>query len=109
MIFRNPDNGDSHNITAPTDNRSQPYGCIGKLNTWGCATVIGPKLACSAAHLGAQLGGKEIRISPGDTLNIGGVDYTISSTQLSLNCPDVQYLFFDKEFPAANIAKLWRF
>ena len=104
MIFRNPAFDNSHNIATPADTTLAglyrycgilgPQPLVEQANFIG--TAIGPKLVCTADHIGAPVGTPFL---------YQGQTYSVVSRVVSTKT-GAAYLFLDRAMP--NWAPLWR-
>ena len=92
--FRNPAFDNTHNLTAPTDDRGELWNVTGLLHDRFVVVALGPRLVCTARHLGGITIGST-------TIAIQGVTRVITAIIESPTSTDVQYLTLDADIPGA--------
>jgi hypothetical protein len=97
--FRNPAYGNDHNRAAPGDDRAACWNTVGLLHGQFAVVALGPRLVCTAGHLG----GITVGVTPIDFGD--GITRTVTSITLSTTA-DAQYLQISADVPGAW-ARLW--
>ena len=97
--FRNPAFGNTHNLTAPPDDRAALWSATGVLHATWSAVAIGPRLVCVAGHVTGGI------IIGSSYVDFAGVHCIVTGIHTGVVI-DAAYLTLDRDVPH-GYAKLW--